>query len=239
MASRACRPVVLSTPQARRIDRLEQWQLRRVVRVPEGGVVEGWIRDEQDQLRAVCARAGARPSLVGCPFGAVDDWLWVRERWHVEGGRARRRVVYESTEAADPLTPRRAWLSAMLMPQASARLWLRLYNVRCQRVQDAVAIDYAAEGVACPAHDTEYSHCQAECPARRGAFARAWDAAHSGAQQWSSNPWVWAISFTRFDSEGFARATAETDRALASSAPSGTRRPRRKAPGRRAAARKA
>jgi len=230
---------VLSTPQARRIDRLEQWQLRRVVRVPDGGIVEGWVRDEQDQLRAVCVREGARPSLVGCPFGAVDDWLWVRERWQVEGARGGRRVIYESTATDDPLTQRRAWLSPMLMPQLSARLWLRLYNVRCQRVQDAVAIDYGAEGVACPVHDTEYSYCQAECPARRAAFARAWDAAHSGAQSWASNPWVWAISFTRFDSEGYARVLGGTDRAVTPAAPSGARRPRRKSRGSRAAARKA
>jgi hypothetical protein len=231
-----CRPVVLSTSQARRIAELQQWQLRRVVRVPDGASVEGWVRDEQGELRAIVVRGEQRPLMTGCPFGGVDDWLWVRERWHVDGAGPKRRIVYEAASSAS--SSARSWLSPMLLPRSAARLWLRVYNVRCQRLQDATAIDYAAEGIACPVHDTEYSHCMAECPARRAALARAWDSSHDPPQQWAANPWVWAISITRFDAAGAARAM-QTDRAASSAPPLGARRPRRNAQPRRAAARKA
>jgi hypothetical protein len=225
---------VLSRAQARRVAQLEQWQLRRVVRAPVDAVVEGWVRDGLGDLRAVCGREGARPVLLGCPFGAVDDWLWVRERWQVEGARAQRRIVYEADAAAEVVIGRQ-WLSPLLLPRKASRLWLRVYDVRCQRLQDACARDYAAEGVSCPAHDTEYSSCIAECPARRAAFAKAWNAAHEAPEQWERNPWVWAVSFTRFDVAGYLRAVSEADRSVAPSAP---RRPRRNAQGRRVAARK-
>lgn len=227
---------MLSTSQARRIAELDQWQLRRVVRLPAGSAVEGWVRDERGELRAIVGRDGAAAPCVRCPFGAVDDWLWVRERWQVEGARPRRRIIYAAA-SSDVVLAGEEWLSPLLLPRSAARLWLRVYNVRCQRLQDAAAIDYGAEGIACPAHDTEYSHCMSECPARRAAFAAAWDAAHELGQRWIDNPWVWAISFTRFDSDGYARAI-ETDRAASSSGSAGGRRSRGKPQGRRAAARK-
>lgn len=210
------------------------WQRRRPVRLPEGVAVEGWVRelDARGRPVLVCSRPRARPLLVRCPYGETDDWLYCRERHRVERVAGVRTVVYEADAELGAPGP---WRSPVLLPRSAARLWLRVYDVRLQRLHELTAFDAHGEGVACPLHDTEYSSCVGECPVRRQAYAARWDLAYAPlGLPWLSNPWVWAISFTRFDASGWLREVERLERERQSA----QRRSVARVAGRRVAAKK-
>lgn len=195
-----------------------RWQLRRPVVVPAGFErVDGAVdetRGGQLEPAVMCSRPSGEgpPVFVHCPYGRRHDWLWVREQYRLEGPRVARRVAYEA-DALEPSASR--WTSALLMPMGAARLWLGIYNVRAQRVQEATGFDISAEGVACPLHDTAYSYCQGECEVRREVFAAYWDARHGATSAaWARNPWVWAVSVLKYAPQ-LARETYEQERAAA------------------------
>jgi hypothetical protein len=199
-----------------------RWQLRRPVVLPAGfdvvdGVVEQEVEPGRSEPLVMCSRseeASSRPALVRCPYGRPHDWLWCREAYRLEGAGQSRHVVYEADAEAVPGAHVKRWISALLMPVGAARLWLRIYNVRAQRLQAIKDFDISSEGVACPAHDTADSYClSGECEARRAAFVERWDARYGETPaRWSSNPMVWAVSVTRFSPQ-MARIAREQDAA--------------------------
>ena len=78
------------------------------------------------------------------------------------------------------------WHSPMLMPRNAARIFLRIKEVRCERLQGISAKDIKAEGV--ETGDQE-------------AFAKLWDGINGkrgeGAYKWDEDPWVWVYTFER------------------------------------------
>lgn len=189
----------------RRLLEGRQWQLRQPVQVPPGATVDGSVRDYNGSGPGlVCSRHDGQPIVVLCPLGTSTDWLYCKEPYRVEG----RRVVYEADGGEGG-----RWSSAISMPRSASRLWLRVYDVRLQRLHEARGFDMHGEGVACPLHDTEYTSCFGECPVLRRAFAEQWDRTRGRAAARSGKPWasyaadpmVWALSFTRSDAAAWQR----------------------------------
>jgi hypothetical protein len=99
------------------------------------------------------------------------------------------------------------WRSPALMPRWASRLTLAVESVRVQRVQDISEEDARAEGV-CSARPQFLSAAEAEDTEDprivgypEGSFARdnlrrKWSMKH-GADSWSRNDWVFALTFKR------------------------------------------
>jgi hypothetical protein len=99
----------------------------------------------------------------------------------------------------------RSWRPSIHMPKWAARLWLEIVEVRCERLQDISEEDAKAEGVEpldWPTLDpaqpiighpekTHASHPHTL------AFAVAWDSINGDRALWSSDPFVWALTFRR------------------------------------------
>lgn len=92
------------------------------------------------------------------------------------------------------------WNSPVYMPRWASRLLLEVTDVRVQRLQEISEQDAQAEGV--PFDGTYWLgglHLvkgTLQCwPTASEAFARAWDVINGKRATWSSNPWVWAITF--------------------------------------------
>lgn len=129
------------------------------------------------------------------------DILWVRETWtrlpETPGGHFRPRGVYYY-KAGEDLRPEKyrgnGWHPSIHMPREAARIFLRVTDVRVERLQDCGNMQAKDEGCTCSSQ-----------------FARLWDStikpADRAAYGWDANPWVWVISFERISGEETQHAT--------------------------------
>jgi hypothetical protein len=90
------------------------------------------------------------------------------------------------------------WRPSIFMPKSAARLFLRVKEVRAERVQEITDLDCIAEGIVPilpePIEET-YKRL-------KPSYAKLWDSlnAKSG-YSWESNPWVWVYTFERVTPE--------------------------------------
>lgn len=162
------------------------------------------------------------------------DILWVREtwatttrrliekipnvgrHWSVEG-EGPLRYLYKAGFTLDDAPGVSRWHPSIHMPREAARLFLRVKNVRMERLQDITEADVQAEGTDMDAW-YEYDEWQHQVgdglvaegvpvtfETMRGFFGHeVWDRTMQSVEQyekygWHTNPWVWVIEFERLD----------------------------------------
>ena len=83
------------------------------------------------------------------------------------------------------------WHSPVTMPREASRLFLRVTDVRVERVQDISPEDCESEG---------YFEAEPVEPRPRSWFSAVWDARNAKrGYGWDSNPFVWVIEFERIE----------------------------------------
>lgn len=95
--------------------------------------------------------------------------------------------------------PEPKWTPSIHMPKEAARIWLKVTDVRVERLQEMTLDDFLSEGVILRPeafNDPENAYTQAKYE-----FIPIWGSTLSKGQQalyaWDKNPWVWAIEFER------------------------------------------
>lgn len=214
------RPIIFSGPMVKAILAGVKTQTRRLIKDARGAMVPV----DRDVIRGTCPNGKACwyaqwPHQHGhqraCePSGHVGDRLWVRENFSVDDSLdlvapsdLDQAVVVEY--AADGLVtkPGRAFDRGKLrpsiyLPRWASRITLEVTEIRAQRLQEISAEDSIAEGVTCwicngPVDGTSENDCgcfhsKAEA---RPSFEVLWDSINRKRAPWSSNAWVFAISF--------------------------------------------
>lgn len=139
------------------------------------------------------------------------DILYVRETWfyeqHMENleqeepdlpsGRYSRRYIYRADNPEYPVdmgVGGNGWEPSIHMPKEAARIWLRVTDVRVERLQDITEEQAEAEGLK---DDVEY--CKGKTA--RAHFIDLWNSTIKKSEisryGWDANPWVWVIEFER------------------------------------------
>lgn len=128
------------------------------------------------------------------------DILYVRETWGrysvCEG------VVPDIYYKAVGNAPDKIkWIPSIHMPKEAARIFLRVTDVRVERLQDMRYADCLAEGVRLnPIHEMDLS---GDPLIAREKFAGVWDStvkkSDLDSYGWAANPWVWVIEFERVE----------------------------------------
>jgi hypothetical protein len=109
--------------------------------------------------------------------------------------------MFVFTDKAQPFHP------SIHMPKEAARIWLRVENVRIERLQDITGDDVLAEGVG------EKHRSGAKSMTTAGIDYRRWQADQklkfqklwvkiNGADTWQANPWVWVVQFSVLSTTG-------------------------------------
>lgn len=93
------------------------------------------------------------------------------------------------------------WKPSIHLPRAYSRITLDVTDVRVQRLREITEEDAKAEGIPTTTAEHTFVKCFRD-PAERAAerikrYAELWDAINGARSPWSSNPWVWAITFKR------------------------------------------
>lgn len=124
----------------------------------------------------------------------TDDILYVRETWCGlpvnEAGHMRGHTIYYY-KADGELRPkgwRGTWHPSIHMPKEASRIWLKVTDVRVERLQDMTDDDAEADG------------CFDYTSTALG-FFDVWDSTIKKSDLdrygWNANPWVWVIKFER------------------------------------------
>lgn len=141
-------------------------------------------------------RADGSEGMVGlsCPYGAPGDRLWVRETFRAAGAFAQYgtgRVWYRADGVDSQVGP---WRSPIHMPRWASRLTLVVEAVRVERLHAITEEDARAEGAE-PRNAGQDEHGPVKT--HRTGFVYGWERINGKRAPWSSNPWVWVVTFRR------------------------------------------
>jgi hypothetical protein len=135
------------------------------------------------------------------------DILYVRETWHRytkrvgkgEGCHLEEHYGYKAS-IANSEDVEEPWKPSIHMPKEAARIWLKVTDVRVERLQNITDDGAKAEG----ANWKNGKNVGWEEKMRRTAierFAKIWDSTIKKSDLdrygWNANPWVWVIEFER------------------------------------------
>ena len=193
----AIKPILFNTEMVRAILDGRKTCTRRLVRFLPGENPQwtGYIRDG-----LMLYNGRNEPCIIKVPY-QPGDTLYVRETWCGlpvnEAGHMRGHTIYYY-KADGELRPkgwRGTWHPSIQMPKEAARIWLKVTDVRVERLQEITSEQICREGV-----EVEYPHVL-NGEEKRYAFSRLWDSTIKKSDLdrygWNASPWVWVIEFER------------------------------------------
>lgn len=160
------KPILFSTPMVQAILDGRKTMTRRVIKQ------EGW-------QQWIAAEADNAPYRAG-------DILWVRETWyqHYDGAFA-----YRASSSFDT----KGWRPSIFMPREACRIFLRVIEVRAERLQDMPLFDVWSEGTPQMPGNTD-----SDGAVNHQDYRYLWDKLNAKrGYGWDTNPWVCVITFER------------------------------------------
>jgi hypothetical protein len=126
------------------------------------------------------------------PKYQVGDIIWVRETWSKKDGHYFYKAGHELLIDSEPLIKR--WRPSIYMPREAARIFLRVTNVRVERLQEITEKDAKAEGV--------ITNDAVKVSSYVYWFEMLWDDLNKKrGYGWETNPWVWVYELERVEVE--------------------------------------
>lgn len=138
-----------------------------------------------------------------CPPYQPEDILYVRETWCDD-----RQFTHDDTPGiyfykaseSDDFTSK--WHPSIHMPKEAARIWLKVKDIRVERLQEITEEQAKAEGaidnrgfIHSPDNEYDQIHTAKEH------FGEIWNStikkSDLDSYGWDANPWVWVIEFER------------------------------------------
>jgi len=226
------RPILFSTDLVNAIIDGRKTQTRRIIKpqpeVSEQGYLSGeWLRKPFKVNSAHLILPTLQDLPIECPYGQVDDILYVRETFLPDpphdgtwnnymfddgSGRYNYKALPEHFRKPEHCIYKAGWdgrdlrwKPAIHMPKWASRLHLKITNVHVERLQEISEEDARAEGVE---RDGDSWKCYGNCEAhKRGytkrssaiaSFMSLWDVINAKrGYGWDANPFVWVIEFER------------------------------------------
>ena len=177
------KPIIFSTDMVKAILAGKKTQTRRVIK-PQPKYLSYWtvpvwvVKGEY--------LSGVSKWFTFCPY-QTGQTLWVRETWIQDCDDK----IYKADSEVNPSDFK--WKPSIFMPRSFARIFLKITNIRVERIQDISEEDVKAEGF------TGGNDLQNPCakPAIKW-FFYLWNAINKKRGfGWDVNPWVWVIEFER------------------------------------------
>lgn len=224
------KPILFNTEMVQAILCGDKTQTRRIIKLPEG--MSG---------KPVCNPLGFMyPCGIKRPPYKVGDILYVRETWKIQSmsnydkrikilfkaePNEKLKEVYVSSERYDDLMKyecKNGWQPSLFMPKEAARLFLKVTNIRAQRIQDITNEEVLKEGMKsytkdnkifkyAPSDEWWEDYCVKHRKQFKGtpwqempqepqqAFKYLWNSCYDYPKSWVCNPWVWVIEFKKVD----------------------------------------
>lgn len=179
------KPILFNAQMVRAILEGRKTVTRRAVKFPRGWNPKftGYIPDGAVLYGSNNIPAAKSPVQVG-------DVLWVRETWSPVNVRPRRYIYKADVDRriGEGVGLPLRWHPSIHMPREAARIFLRVTDVRVERLKDITATQAMNEGF------TDWND-----------FVKLWNSTIKPKDLptygWDANPWVWVIEFERINKE--------------------------------------
>ena len=204
------KPILFNTDMVRAILDGRKTVTRRVVKdLSEAAHYPMGVDDEDGKFEFMCG-GGSNGTIadwieaVSMPY-KFGDVLYVRETWGYDKNNWLYKADYTEEYANEPGNLFR-WHPSIHMPKEAARIFLRVTDVRVERLQDITIADCKREGVVLPPLRGDEYDCEFDSDlGYLIGFQRLWDSTIKRADidkyGWNENPWVWVIVFERINRE--------------------------------------
>lgn len=219
------KPILFSTPMVQAIMDGRKTMTRRIVKPKRNiesheilykcGENDYWIGTYNGHFM------GHSSTRMKCPYGQPGDLLWVRETFFdtkkVKEAFAFQHspdFIYKADE--NNFIGCHNWKPSIHMPKAAARIWLRVTDIRVERLQYISSGDIIDEGIRVPIHEgkicwevgqennamsfmpqgsfTTHKELVSEHLIYFAHWAELW-CKINGRESWDLNPFVWVVSF--------------------------------------------
>lgn len=185
----AIKPILFNTEMVRAILDGRKTCTRRLVKFLPGENSQ-WTGYIKDGLMLYNGRN--EPCIRKAPY-QPSDTLYVRETWK----RALNGYYYYEDWQRDDIADITKWKPSIHMPKEAARIWLRVTDVRVERLQEISAESALAEGA------DKYIHTNGGLDENMTitSFIGIWNSTIKKSDidryGWDANPYVWIIEFER------------------------------------------
>ena len=184
----AIKPILFNTEMVRAILDGRKNCTRRLVK----------IQPKDNEYTVVFTRKDVQikteKTIAKSPY-QVGDILYVRETWMDYAGRTMYRADCDKYRLESLKLAEFSWKPSIHMPKEEARIWLKVTDVRVERLQEITSEQIGREGV-----EVEYPHVL-NGEEKRYAFSTLWNSTIKKSDidryGWDANPWVWVIEFER------------------------------------------
>ena len=182
------KPILFNTDMVRAILDGRKSCTRRIIKPQPQGYFE--VSEEPLYIYDTDGKQGK----ITPPY-QLGDILYVRETWCKGLERYIYRADYSDTEKfyCNGKEIEIKWHPSIHMPKEAARIWLKVTDVRVERLQEMWASDASKEGI--------YFNKPTTADEMLMAFAKLWNSTIKESELdrygWNANPWVWVIEFER------------------------------------------
>lgn len=188
------KPILFNGPMVRAILDGRKTQTRRIIKAGPHTIVGSNVYIDHDDK--------ARPSVVTERGGhilspyQVGDILYVRETWCNVNKPGHEPEYYYFADTLDSgcedyIASEWKWRPSIHMPKKAARIFLRVTNVKANRLTEMTEKDAKAEGARVATNMSGIMY--------RLDFIKIWESTLKPSDfdryKWDANPWVWVIEF--------------------------------------------
>lgn len=227
------KPILYSTPMVKSLSKGIKEVTRRIIKVqPPNGQYTYHRNNFTGEVAIAFTTEKTLNHIINCPYGKIGDILWVKETFYAYGHWTTKTENGKSTRKFYDLTHNNCkrhqyfaewqpdkvakfgeleWHKrpALFMPKLAARLFLMIFDIRVERLQDITHEQAIKEGIEVlpnvkfnlPNHVIAYrDYMDDEHYFERPdySFESLW-VSINGSESWEANPYVWVIQFLRVD----------------------------------------
>ena len=213
------KPILFSTEMVQAILAGRKTQTRRIVKPQPSYFPYTDSKEGHEKTLKSYINAGLKNEAIKGKY-QFGNILWVRETFYEPLFDGLNGAYYYKADL-EKLGWEFKWKPSLFMPKEAARIFLKVTNVRCERLQDISEEDAIAEGIDC--HTDEDGKLQVYCYPVKGkdktifcdsyisegifnlkdpaafSFQKLWDSINAKKHPWESNPWVWVYDFEVID----------------------------------------
>ena len=194
-STNALKPILFSTEMVKAILEGRKTQTRRLLKVKG---CKPFVPDNNFDVETIL-----KWNNDYFPYGKIGDILWVRETW--QKSLNPNEFVYK-TDTDNPiyLDSNFKWKPSIFMPFTACRIFLKITNIRVERLQDISETDAINEGIEIVEQINKVSFYKRYFGRNKNfttampkySYQTLWEKIN-GKESWDLNPYVWVIEFER------------------------------------------